>query len=358
LKKLFVFNNNLSKFQSQLQLAYNQLIVTQDVKKITLDQLSIQLLKEAEIDVVIADTLPIDWIYILRGMRIVSLVLGDTEKYHQEADIVIDYLGSDSVKYFSGPLFSMENKNFDITEVSDIIYKMNWDSDFFGFPIAFIGSRYLTENIQFLVDKFTKENKIKLIEYLCNCHDDVSVKIAEKNGYHFTDIRITFTKKIEKSFVCNKLDDGLMFNIAKPEHIYDLKFLTNSMYKDSRYYYDGNFSFDKINTFYSEWIEKAVNGQFDHECYCLFYANKPFAFCTLRYSGKNSTIGLFGVSSNYAGKGYGKILLSCVLNLLKEKGFDSVQVVTQGRNYNAQRLYQSVGFRTFKTELWYHKWTV
>jgi len=358
LNKLFVYNNNGSRFQSQLDLAYHQLIVTQDVKKITLDQLSIQLLKDAEIEVVIADTLPMDWIYILRGMRIVSLVLGDTEKYHQEADIVIDYLGSDSVKYFSGSLFSIENQNFDITEVSDVIYKMNWDSDFFGFPIAFVGSRYLTENIQLLVDKFAKLNKIKLIEYLCNCHDDVSVKIAEKNGYHFTDIRITFTKQIEKSFVCDKIDDTIKFDIAKVEHLDELKFLTNSMYKDSRYYYDGNFSFDKINSFYSEWIEKAVYGTFDDVCYCLFEAKKPIAFCTLKFTAKVATIGLFGVSSDNAGKGFGKILLNNVLNLLMDKGFESVQVVTQGRNYNAQRLYQSVGFRTFKTELWYHKWTV
>jgi hypothetical protein len=33
-----------------------------------------------------------------------------------------------------------------------------------------------------------------------------------------------------------------------------------------------------------------------------------------------------------------------------------VQVITQGRNYAAQRLYQRAGFVTRKTELWYHKW--
>jgi hypothetical protein len=33
-----------------------------------------------------------------------------------------------------------------------------------------------------------------------------------------------------------------------------------------------------------------------------------------------------------------------------------VLVVTQGRNYAAQRLYQRNQFRTCEVQLWYHKW--
>jgi ribosomal protein S18 acetylase RimI-like enzyme len=77
----------------------------------------------------------------------------------------------------------------------------------------------------------------------------------------------------------------------------------------------------------------------------------------MRYMPKNTAkIGVFGISQDYQGKGLGKVLLNNVLKAAKDEGAQSINVVTQGRNYYAQRLYQSVGFRTHGNELWYHKW--
>jgi ribosomal protein S18 acetylase RimI-like enzyme len=357
-KKLFVFNNEINPYRTELEMAFNRLSNEGSVERVELNNLSITLLKSKKIAVVIADSLPQEWVYILKGMHIVSLIFGDAVNYHHEADIVIDYKGTDSVKYFSGNLFSMSNADFDISEVVHVIYKMKWDSIFFGFPIAFVGSRYLSDNIQLLIEDFVKKNKIKLVEYLCNCHDDLSVKVAEKNGYHFTDIRITFTLSLKKySEVFDETVFPGKFGLAKVEHIESLCAMTNLMYKDSRYFYDGNFDLQKINSFYSEWIKKAVTGNFDHECFCYFEDDKPLGFCTIRYNQNNSVnIGLFGIGSSCAGKGIGKALLMYVMHTMKLKGLETVYVVTQGRNYTAQKLYQAAGFRTFTTELWYHKW--
>ena len=65
---------------------------------------------------------------------------------------------------------------------------------------------------------------------------------------------------------------------------------------------------------------------------------------------------LFGMNSKYRGEGLAKYLLGKSLQNLSGQGFDYVEVVTQGRNYAAQRLYQKCGFVTKSTELWYHKW--
>lgn len=358
MKKLFVFNNESNPYQDELSKAYSRIHDDGDICSIQLHELSIGLLKKDKVDIVIADSLPLEWVYILKGMNIVSLIFGNALIYHHESDIVIDYKGTDSVKYFSGILFSMDNLNFDISEVVNVIYKMKWDSDFFGFPIAFVGSRYLSDNIQLLVERFVKKNKIKLVEYLCNCHDDLSVKVAEKNGYHFTDIRITFSLLLSNYMQKNTvLADKGTFRLAKPEHINSLCAMTNQMYKDSRYFYDGNFNLPKINSFYSEWLKKAITGDFDHECYCYFEQDNPLGFCTVRYrQNKSVSIGLFGVSGSFAGRGIGKGLLNYVIGEMKLRGMNRIDVVTQGRNYTAQKLYQSVGFRTFTTELWYHKW--
>ena len=114
MKKLFVFNNRINPYRTELEMAFNRLSNEGSVERVELNNLSITLLKSKKIDVVIADSLPQEWVYILKGMHIVSLIFGDAVNYHHEADIVIDYKGTDSVKYFSGNLFSMSNADFDI----------------------------------------------------------------------------------------------------------------------------------------------------------------------------------------------------------------------------------------------------
>lgn len=354
MKTLFVFNDQTNDYTDEVELAFKRLSVERSIERIGLSELTTSLLKRKEIIIVIGDQIPMKWIEILKEMNIVSLVFGNAVEYHHKGDIVIDFKGTDSAKYFSGESFSMNNSDFNFEEVSSLISQMTWDSNFFGFPIAFIGSRYLSENIQSFTDQFVNKNNIKLIEYLCNCHDDLSVHVAEKNGFHFTDIRMTFALNLQKHTVV--ASEGYMIDLAGENHIKSLKLSTLDMYKDSRYFYDGNFELDKLNSFYSEWIEKAVLGKFDHECYCIFDNNEPIAFCTIRYNKNTASIGLFGVTNGYAGKGLGKILLDDVLFRMKQKGLTQIFVVTQGRNYGAQRLYQSCGFRTLSTELWYHKW--
>lgn len=356
MKKLFVYNPEDTLYDKELNYGYDRLSVSESVSFIQLTDLSVNFLLAEGFTMVISNQIPIEWIYILKGMDIVSLIFGDATFYHHKADIVIDYLGSDSVKYFSGEKFSLRNKGFNFEDISDLIKILHWDSVFFGYPIALIGSKYLTANIFKIIDRYVKDNQFKLIQYLCNCHDDLSVKIAEYNGFHFTDIRLTFNYEVKRINEESKIIADAC-RIADISHLSALRSITSNLYKHSRYFYDGNFDVEKINQFYSEWVEKAIKGTFDDECYAWYEDEQPIAFCTIQYPVKaRANIGLFGVSKEHWGKGVGKKLLSSVINRLAVKEIENIEVVTQGRNYAAQRLYQSVGFKTLTTELWYHKW--
>lgn len=357
MNKLFVFDKeNDSLYKDELNIAYDILRKTATQANIDLQELTVDYLLVEKIHVIISNGLPKEWFYILKGLGIVSIVFDSINEFHDLSDIVIDYCSTDNNKYFTGPQCSLvQNNSINIQEITDLIYKMKWDSDFFGFPIAYLSCRYLTQNIIKQADRFIEGNRIRLIEYLCNCHDDNSVKIAEQNNFHFTDIRISFKLKLPEQYEI--INSAFDFRLAQNEDIENLKSLTTGMYKDSRYFYDGKFAIDKINKFYASWIEKAVKGSFDHECYCLFDKNKPIGFCSIRYNSQEQvSIGLFGVDKDYSGKGIGKMLLQKVANEMLVKGIKEITVVTQGRNYQAQRLYQSAGFRTLTTQLWYHKW--
>ena len=55
-------------------------------------------------------------------------------------------------------------------------------------------------------------------------------------------------------------------------------------------------------------------------------------------------------------KNIGSLMLQNTIFYLKKEKIKNIEVVTQGRNIVAQKLYQKNGFKTKKTELWYHKW--
>jgi dTDP-4-amino-4,6-dideoxy-D-galactose acyltransferase len=355
MKLLLVKQAKAGPYRRELNAAVRSL--KGQLRQVGLKGLTVDYLARHGIDVVLSNRLPPETYYLLKGMNVVTITVDKLERYQDYADIVIDRFNKNPNKYFTGPASSFLGKpDFDLAEVAGLIKRLAWDSDFFGFNVAYLSCMHLTDNIYARIERFIQQHQIKLVEYLCNCHDSRSVNVAEKNGFHFADIRLTFARKLGEAAVA-QLPAGIGFKKAGQKDIARLRKISSGIYKDSRYFFDQKFDPLKAREFYQNWVEKGVLGTFDHECWCLYDANGPFAFCTIRYGARSgASIGLFGMAARYQGRGLGKQLLSLVFNVLREKGIANVSVVTQGRNYAAQRLYQSVGFKTKTTQLWYHKW--
>ncbi|MFH0754728.1 MAG: GNAT family N-acetyltransferase [Candidatus Omnitrophota bacterium] len=357
MKKIFIFQSGKDRDYGRELLCAFEKCARQSLR-LSLNKLTVDFLISHSIEVLISNGLPKEWYFILKGLNIVTITIDDLGQYSDLADIVIDYKCQDNNRYFTGPNYSVcQNSGMEFEEISDLITKLEWDSTFWGFPVAYLSSRSLTENIMHRVDQVVKRDSLCLIEYLCNCHDNRSVKIAEKNGFHFTDIRLSFEKKLDKDMQCI-VSEKVVFAKAKKKDIPVLKQISGDLYKDSRYFFDDNFERNKVKEFYQRWIERAVLGLFDDECFCLYDGALPIGFCSIKYnlSSRTAQIGLFGLAYQYQGRGLGRVLLSRVFSVLINKGISRVQVVTQGRNYAAQRLYQNAGFLTKASELWYHKW--
>ena len=358
MNKLFVFQDSAApEYASELESAYNLCKGGKDVCKFNLTQLTIEHLRS--IDVVISNSLPFQWQVVLSGLKIVSIVIDRIEKNDDYTDIYIDYLYKGSDRFFIGDNYSIcgdNGQDINFKEIFELINLLRWDTDYWGFPVAYLSSRHLSDNILFRVNKFVRNSNIRLVEYLCNCHDKRSVGLAEVNNYEFKDIRLAYEKSLN-GVSPPELSDGIEFGVAEKNHIPALRKISRDIYLDSRYYFDENFDKNKIREFYMSWVAKAVNKEFDDECYVLFGGQHPMAYCTVKYEGYGvAHIGLVGVANGHSGKGIGGMLLNMVFNDLYEKGLGRVRVVTQGRNYAAQRLYQKAGFLALSTELWYHKW--
>lgn len=67
-------------------------------------------------------------------------------------------------------------------------------------------------------------------------------------------------------------------------------------------------------------------------------------------------IGLVAVDAKCCGKGIGTLLLNSIDQYLARQGVSQCEVVTQGKNLSACRLYEKVGFKVFShCEVW-HVW--
>jgi len=351
------------------------------------DHLLVQFIQKNKICIVVSDRrIAHETALLLRGLQIVIITIGTAEGHIQEfVDITIDPLSSPQIHAFTGLRYLLSktlakvslndlskllkissdviqkevaanNAEANLISIVSLFTKLDWDSQFFEINVGFASCYRLTPSIQRLARQFIQKENIKLFEYLCGCHDKLSVETAEHAGYSFVDIRLAFERNLD-DVISPGPRDGFDIRRGAVSDIPRLKEIASELYKDSRYYFDGNFDFNKVTQFYSDWIEKAILGTFDDYAYVLYEKDKPIGFCTIKeYKARSAKISLFGLDKEVQGRGLGLYLLENVLYLLQQDGKIYVRVITQGRNYIAQRLYQRAGFLTQKTELWYHKW--
>ena len=245
----------------------------------------------------------------------------------------------------------------DSSRIGSLVEVLDYDTNFFGYNVAQIQERQISaDSINHVID-YCRNNEIKLLQFKCDAHHSPSVLLAEQHGFNFVDIRMIFERYIREVERQQTDDFKVSFRVAEKADIAGLKEKSKGVFRASRYYFDKQFSEEKIDVFYQDWVSKAVLGMFDNCLYIMSVDNQDAGYCSLRFGkGNVAGIGIVGLFPAYVGNGYGQLLTKHVLNQCLEKGIKYIDVVTQGRNYPAQRLYQRCGFVIKKLELYYHKW--
>jgi len=230
---------------------------------------------------------------------------------------------------------------------------LDWDSKFFGVSVASIQRSTIDQKELLTVLKLCEKERVECLYFLTGFEDVSTIKILEKSGFFLVDVKMTLEINLKD---INIKQPGHKTRISKESDIQVLKQIANNSYWETRFYFDNNFNKDKANELYQVWVENSCTGYAD----VVLVADekeKPVGFisCHLRSDNKGS-IGLVGVDQSMRGKGIGNDLLMASYRWFADQHIDTISVVTQARNIEAQRLYQSVGMKTRKVELWYHKW--
>ena len=234
---------------------------------------------------------------------------------------------------------------------------LEWDSNFFGFPIARVNKNQIRKTDSRAINSFCEKYNIRLLQFQCEANDALSILTAESMGFHFADYRVNYSMSVPEGELANiVLPDGFFVGYGRQLDLPNLAVIAGTIYRDSRYYFDKNFPRNKVKEFYQNWIVKSVLGQFDDFTLVLYCNSLAIGFICISLEGDAARFSLVGMHQKYAKKGLGLIFVAKVIKILKNRGIKSINTITQGRNIRAQNFYNRAGFSINQVEIYYHYW--
>jgi dTDP-4-amino-4,6-dideoxy-D-galactose acyltransferase len=229
---------------------------------------------------------------------------------------------------------------------------LDWDTDFFGFRIARVQAKRLTDADLPAILDWCAAQQIRCLYLLASSTDRQTARIAAEHHFRFADIRTTL-----ESAIAQIPEPAPGIHIATPEDIHSLAAIARVSHTDSRFYGDPGFPRAKCDLLYETWIGKSIQGGYAKSVLVAEHDSKAAGYITCDWTGDTGQIGLIAVADWARGMGIGGALVNSSLRLFHEEGVKRVSVVTQGCNISAQRLYQRCGFLTSSVEIWYHAWS-
>lgn len=249
-----------------------------------------------------------------------------------------------------------------LTNVDAPCEYLSWDSEFFGYRIARVMGHRLSFTQMANIEHWCAQNEIECLYLLADSDHGETTLLAERNAFHLVDLRMTLA--IENSALASLpltgavSSRGIQIRAARLSDVPSLETIARTAHEDSRFYHDQHFSKDKCSDLYATWIRRSCQGLAE-QVFIAEHDDQVVGYITCTHVvGENphGAIGLVGVAAAERGMGIGQVLVNRSLRWFVEHDCQAVEVVTQGRNVVAQRMYQRCGFMSQSMRLWYHRW--
>jgi dTDP-4-amino-4,6-dideoxy-D-galactose acyltransferase len=240
--------------------------------------------------------------------------------------------------------------------MSELCRLLTWDSNFFGKRIARVVPTSVTHEQLTMALEWGRRNRVQCLYFLCGANDGPSIRRAEQHKFHLVDFRVTMERPIVAGFCVNSPSSGIEIRPAHAQDISPLRKIAEVSHRDSRFYSDPEFDGGRCDALYGDWIEKSCGGWADVVLVACVDGSQAGYISCHRENHKAGRIGLMAVAAKARGRGVGRQLLNASLAWFAQHDLTRVSVVTQGKNFGAQRLYQQGGFFTQLVQIWYHHW--
>lgn len=228
-------------------------------------------------------------------------------------------------------------------QIRGTILPLTWESDFFGF-----GHGRLTLGEGPLLS-LHELDQYPLLQTKVAAEDYASITLLTRFGFQLAEGEATLTMSLEKT----ERQPGI--RIARPQQIAELRQAASRDMVQSRFRQPW-YRADQSQQFYAQWIENAVNGQFDDQCLVACGAQgEIIGFASMRAQGDETRLGLLAVAAEKQGQGIGQCLLRAAADWGRVRGSTRLAITTQLSNVSAMRLYLRNGARLENTDYWFYR---
>ncbi len=236
-----------------------------------------------------------------------------------------------------------------------------WDTDFFGFRVARIDPGPLDERALRQVLAALAADKVKLAYRIHDAGDHASEAAAEACGGFPADLRLTYVADV----LLPGGREAWPVVPARGEHgetgLQAFQDLAVAAGGHSRFHADPSFPRDRFLALYREWMRKSFTGEMADAVLVAeagpgSRGNHAAGVITVSARAGVGNIGLLAVQAGLRGSGIGTALIRAAAEWFLERGCLHAEVVTQGANLDACRLYQANGYRVAKREQVRHFW--
>ena len=230
------------------------------------------------------------------------------------------------------------------------------DSEVFGFPVAKIipdrlSSGELGEVIRGLTGK-----EVRLAYWASDPHDEESQRAAALHHGFLADRKVTFVIDLGQGPGHQEASDWDIKEYTENLPSANMERLAIQVGRRSRFGADPRITEDKLIDMYTRWIRNSVSRKIADAVFVAHQSAKVVGMVTVGRKNERGDIGLMAVDPDVRGENLGSALVSTAQDWARRKGFGFAQVVTQGDNVAACRLYEKCGYRIDRVEFFYHFW--
>jgi dTDP-4-amino-4,6-dideoxy-D-galactose acyltransferase len=237
---------------------------------------------------------------------------------------------------------------------------LEWDSAFFGVKVARLNDPSLSD--QQLSDALSalRAAGVRLV-YWPSDHPRDADAIARLGG-HLADRKTTYFMDFRGQTSVNRamngpeVPDGPVEPHAPSMSLQELEGLAIQSGEHSRFALDGNIPREAFCALYKHWIHRALIKEMAQEVLVIKAVDRVVGMVTLGMKDGRGDIGLLAVDEHHRGKRHGERLLHAAQRWFLRAGVDVGQVVTQGANVPACRLYEKCGYTVETVQHVYHFW--
>jgi dTDP-4-amino-4,6-dideoxy-D-galactose acyltransferase len=241
------------------------------------------------------------------------------------------------------------------------VQKLDWDSDFFGFPVGRLmewGGQQSAQSILRLV----RDSGCRVVYAASK-----SLQPGLETHYVLTQVELEMSfahgpdsASARESGEGREADLHGLTRVVIEKHRGPadaaLRELARQAGWSSRFCVDKRFGRSTFKALYAKWIERSCSVEIADVVLTALLGQTRAGLVTGTLRPPMAKIGLIAVDSDSRGLGVGRLLMEQFASLAMEAGCSGLSVVTQAENVPAMRLYSRVGFEEVQRLHWYHVW--